>query len=91
MKARSVLFLGAVAGRVFAQDAFEPTDFNVTEALIENGVDFSALPELAVLTEKRSLFNPCAVAVGIPLFQCFPHADACQSATRSNFFTETRS
>jgi hypothetical protein len=66
MKAISVLFLGAVAGGVFAQDAFEPSDFNVTEALIENGVNFSALPELAVLTEKRSLFNPCAVAVGDP-------------------------
>jgi hypothetical protein len=91
MKARSVLFLGAVAGGVFAQDAFEPSDFNVTEALIENGVNFSALPELAVLTEKRSLANPCAVAVGNPSLPCCLHADTCQSATRSNFFTGTRS
>ncbi|KAJ4357128.1 hypothetical protein N0V95_002785 [Ascochyta clinopodiicola] len=62
MKARSILWLGAAAGTGFAQDVFEPSDFNVTEALIANGVDVSALPELANLTEKRSLFNPCAVA-----------------------------
>jgi hypothetical protein len=74
MKVKSVLFLGAIAGRVSAQDAFEPSGFNVTEALVENGVDFSALPELAVLVEKRSLSNPCAIAVGTALLRNLSHA-----------------
>jgi len=63
MKARSILSLAAIAGNALAQEVFEPSDFNVTEALIANGIDVSALPELANLTEKRSLFSPCAVAV----------------------------
>jgi hypothetical protein len=63
MKARSFLSLATIAGNALAQEAFEPLDFNVTEALIANGVDISALPELANITEKRSLFSPCAVAV----------------------------
>ena len=65
MKAQSILPFVALASGAVAQDAFEATDFNVTEALIANGVDVSALPELAnsTLTEKRSLFSPCSVAV----------------------------
>ena len=47
MKARLILTLAATAGNALAQEAFEPSDFNVTEALIANGVDVSALPELA--------------------------------------------
>ncbi|KAJ4368693.1 hypothetical protein N0V86_009602 [Didymella sp. IMI 355093] len=65
MKARSILSIAAVAGNALAQDTFEPSDFNVTEALIANGVDISALPELANLTEKRSLFNTCAIATAL--------------------------
>jgi hypothetical protein len=42
---------------------FEPSNFNVTEALIANGVNVSAIPDLASLTEKRSLSSPCAAAV----------------------------
>lgn len=64
MKARSILTLAAIAGNVLAQEIFEPSDFNVTEALIVNGVDVSALPELTNLTEKRSLVSPCVIAVG---------------------------
>jgi hypothetical protein len=64
MKAHLLVSFGALVANVFAQDAFEPSDFNVTEALIANGVDVSAIPELANLTEKRSLFSPCATAVG---------------------------
>jgi len=63
MKSLLIVSLGALAASVIAQHAFEPTDFNITEALLGNGVDVSALPELAGLTEKRSLFSPCAVAV----------------------------
>lgn len=63
MKARSLLPLAALVSHALAQDVFEPADFNVTEALLANGVDVSALPGLVNLTEKRSLSNPCAVAV----------------------------
>ncbi|KAK6826152.1 FAD binding domain-containing protein [Apiospora arundinis] len=34
--------------------AFEPADFNVTQALVERGVNFSALPELASLADRSS-------------------------------------
>ncbi|RYN32485.1 hypothetical protein AA0115_g3883 [Alternaria tenuissima] len=39
----------AVAARASTQDVFEPADFNVTEALMNNGVNVSAIPELAGL------------------------------------------
>lgn len=64
MRSRSILSLAAIAGNTLAQEVFEPSDFNVTEALIASGVDVSVLPGLANLTEKRSLSNPCAIAVG---------------------------
>jgi hypothetical protein len=64
MKACFFASLGALAASAVAQDAFEPSDFNVTEALIANGVNVSALPDLAALTEKRSISSPCTAAVG---------------------------
>ena len=63
MKASFLAISGALAGNAVAQDAFEPTDFNVTEALLANGVNVSALPDLAALAEKRSLSSPCSAAV----------------------------
>ena len=59
--------LGAfvVAVGVKAQDVFEPIDFNVTEALIDNGVNVSAIPELAGLVVRSSL-KGCSIAVGDP-------------------------
>ncbi|KAI4711693.1 hypothetical protein J4E89_003134 [Alternaria sp. Ai002NY15] len=62
MKALFLAISGALAGNAVAQDAFEPTDFNVTEALFANGVNVSALPDLAALLEKRSLSSPCIAA-----------------------------
>jgi hypothetical protein len=62
MKAGLLFSLGTCAATL-AQDVFEPSDFNVTEALIANGVNVSAIPELAALTEKRSLSSPCSIAV----------------------------
>ncbi|CAG5161875.1 uncharacterized protein ALTATR162_LOCUS6114 [Alternaria atra] len=49
-----------VAGAV-SQATFEPADFNVTEALLDNGVNVSAIPELAPLVE-RSLLSGCSIA-----------------------------
>jgi hypothetical protein len=63
MKTSLIASIGAFAVSAIAQDVFEPSDFNVTEALVANGVNVSALPDLAALTEKRSLSRPCATAV----------------------------
>ena len=52
----------AATARVSAQDTFEAPDFNVTEALIQNGVNVSAMPELAQLATRSSL-SGCSVAV----------------------------
>ncbi|KAF1947958.1 FAD-binding domain-containing protein [Clathrospora elynae] len=61
MKLQRIVSL-SVASSALAQDAFEPSDFNVTEALVANGFNVSALPELAALKEKRSVSSPCAIA-----------------------------
>lgn len=59
---RSLLF-AALASFVVSQ-IFEAPDFNVTEALLDQGVNVSALPELAGLVERSS--NPgCNVAVSM--------------------------
>ena len=96
MKASSVLsLLVAFASSALAQDVIEASDFNVTEALIANGVDVSALssavPELANLTTKRSLFSPCSVAVRRFDHLYLKHAKSTYSVTRSSSFLETRS
>ncbi|KAK7949220.1 uncharacterized protein PG986_010106 [Apiospora aurea] len=44
----------ALAAVAKSQHPFEPANFNVTEALIQQGVDVSALPELASLAERSS-------------------------------------
>ncbi|KIW75662.1 hypothetical protein Z517_10404 [Fonsecaea pedrosoi CBS 271.37] len=51
-----------ITASVAAQDSsFEPPEFNVTQALIDQGVNVSALPELASLS-KRSSISPCSIA-----------------------------
>ena len=63
--------LSALAAFVSAQTGiFEPADFNVTRALIANGVNVSAIPELAALTE-RSLLSECSIAVSFRNHTCF--------------------
>jgi hypothetical protein len=62
---------------VQGQDTFEAPNFNVTEALIENGVNVSAIPELAGLVVRSSL-NGCSIAVG-----CGPlHTPGCANMLR---------
>ena len=66
MKVSFLASFGALAASATAQDAFEPFDFNVTEAVVANGVNVSALPALAALAalaEKRSPSSPCTAAV----------------------------
>ncbi|CAG5161870.1 uncharacterized protein ALTATR162_LOCUS6113 [Alternaria atra] len=55
-----VSFAAFTAGAI-SQATFEPADFNVTEALLKNGVNVSAIPELASFAE-RSLSSGCSAA-----------------------------
>jgi hypothetical protein len=50
-----------IAAGVMSQ-TFEPSDFNITEALIAQGINVSALPELTAL-ERRSSDLACNIAV----------------------------
>lgn len=62
-KMKSIASLAAFAGGVASQVAFEPTEFNVTAALLNNGVAVSALPDLTS-TVGRTSVNGCSAAVG---------------------------
>ncbi|KAF2998444.1 hypothetical protein E8E13_000735 [Curvularia kusanoi] len=57
-----------------AQDSFESPEFNVTQAVLQQGVDISALPTLAGLKE-RSPWSACAAACNslklIPSFEVY--------------------
>ena len=44
------------------EGGFEPSNFNVTEALIANGVDSDVIPDAQALS-KRSSLGACKVAV----------------------------
>lgn len=55
--------ISAFAAGVFGS-TFEPVDFNVTEALLANGLDVTAIPGLAGLAE-RSSSGACSVAVSL--------------------------
>ena len=62
MKLFSVAAIAALTASSVAQDSFETPDFNVTEALVEQGVNLTALPELAGLAERSSDLA-CSIAV----------------------------
>lgn len=64
MKLASIISLSAVAVSGLANE-FEPAEFNVTEALIKNGVNISAIPELQGLVQRSSP-NACSIAVSLP-------------------------
>ncbi|KAH9867153.1 hypothetical protein IAQ61_007745 [Plenodomus lingam] len=44
---KTSIALTTLAAGVVAQTAFEPADFDITEALLDNGVNVSAIPDLA--------------------------------------------
>lgn len=54
--------IAALVTICIAQEPFESPDFNVTAALLEQGVNVSALPDLASLVE-RSSDSACSIAV----------------------------
>ena len=57
-------FLFVTLASLVASQTFEAPDFNITEALIDQGVNVSALPELAGLVERSSNLA-CNIAVSI--------------------------
>jgi hypothetical protein len=62
MRASSIVLSAFVPAGIFGQNVFEPADFNVTEALLDNGVNVLDIPDLAEST-KRSLLSGCSIAV----------------------------
>jgi len=73
MRGFSLLSLVGAAALATAQDNFdttgsnlakaiEPTDFNVTDALVALGVNVSTIPALAALSERSSV-SACSIAV----------------------------
>jgi hypothetical protein len=66
MKPQIVILLAAISysGSAVAQEYAEPGNFNITKALLENGVNVAAIPQLHELgNERRSFSDPCAIAV----------------------------
>ncbi|KAF2201917.1 FAD binding domain-containing protein [Delitschia confertaspora ATCC 74209] len=51
----------SILGGAWAQSEFEPADFNVTEALLQKGIDVSSIPALAGLVERSSP-SACSIA-----------------------------
>ncbi|KAH7386120.1 hypothetical protein BKA66DRAFT_569421 [Pyrenochaeta sp. MPI-SDFR-AT-0127] len=61
MSASTFLTFAALATGVFPQKVFEPFDFNITQALLENGVNITAILGLTQLVERPLLSN-CSIA-----------------------------
>lgn len=62
---RTAIAILTSAACVLSQ-SFEPADLNITEALLKNGIDASALPGPSALAERTS-FSGCTAAVS-PLY-----------------------
>jgi hypothetical protein len=70
MRVSSIISLGFMPSGIIAQDVFEPADFNVTEALLANGVNVSGLPELSEIG-ARSILSGCSITVSECLARFF--------------------
>ncbi|KPI40357.1 Bifunctional solanapyrone synthase [Cyphellophora attinorum] len=58
-----ILLLGAALSQAVSAQTIESADFNATEALLEKGINITALPQLAALAE-RSSNAACSIACG---------------------------
>jgi hypothetical protein len=63
MKFTTAASSSAFAACVLAS-GFESADFNVTQALLKNGLDVTSVPGLAGLAERSSP-SACSIAVGL--------------------------
>ena len=62
MRLLNIISVGFFSVVILAQETFEPSDFDVTAALLENGVDVSDIPSLAGIS-KRTKPGGCEIAV----------------------------
>ncbi|KAH7406820.1 hypothetical protein DE146DRAFT_405874 [Phaeosphaeria sp. MPI-PUGE-AT-0046c] len=82
-----VLAFGSFAVGVLSQ-TFEPVDFNATEALLNNGVNVSALPVLASYSQ-RSLLSGCSSACdSLRLIFGDDHVETQSESTYSAFIND---
>ncbi|KAF1847683.1 FAD-binding domain-containing protein [Cucurbitaria berberidis CBS 394.84] len=61
MRISPIATLGFTPAGIWAQDVFEPPNFNVTQALLDHGVNVSVIPDVAGLA-GRSLSSGCSLA-----------------------------
>jgi hypothetical protein len=70
MRLVQAIILSLLPVSSLARDAFEPADFNVTEALLNNGVNMSTIAELANFHD-RDITGSCSIAVSRePILYC---------------------
>jgi hypothetical protein len=82
-------FLLAALASFVASQTFEASDFNVTEALLAQGVNVSALPELVDLVERSSNLA-CNIAVrSVSFLPDILQTNISPSAHRLRFYTAT--
>jgi hypothetical protein len=65
-----IISLGFFPIGLLAQNAFEPPDFDITAALLQNGVDVSTIPSLAGLSKRTTSSGGCSIAVRLILRSC---------------------
>jgi hypothetical protein len=72
---KTIFFLGALVAAVSARtECFEPAGFNVTAALIANGVNVSVILQLSGLA-GRSFFSDCSAAIRLCSMPSLGHQD----------------
>ncbi|OAG24666.1 FAD-binding domain-containing protein [Alternaria alternata] len=57
-----IISLGFFPIGLLAQNAFEPPDFDITAALLQNGVDVSTIASLAGLSKRTTSSGGCSIA-----------------------------
>jgi hypothetical protein len=68
MKPTSVVSISTLTAGALTQtntEVFEAANFNITEALIHNGVNLLAISELSGLIERTLYLSPRSIAVSI--------------------------
>jgi hypothetical protein len=59
---KSLVLATAFVARALSQGVFEPVDFNITKALLDNGVTVSSISELTQVG-RRDALSGCSMAV----------------------------
>ncbi|KAH6690599.1 hypothetical protein F5X68DRAFT_203314 [Plectosphaerella plurivora] len=87
MRASSVLLLAGSIARAAAQD-IEPADFDVTQGLLDLGINITEIPQLSDFVERRSLSDiACAAACASLSLTFGRNAVLSRGSTPYNAFT----